>query len=122
MFTPTLNASFSPSQPNLMSNSVKIVGPESPAPAKITPPAGAVYANVSRLFATPNEVVLDFALNLNAFGPMVEEDAQIVSRVVTSYDGAKRLWVHLTQTLQAYEQKYGVIELDVAKRLKKEES
>jgi len=105
-----------------MSNSVKIVGPESPAPAKITPPAGAVYANVSRLFATPNEVVLDFALNLNAFGPMVEEDAQIVSRVVTSYDGAKRLWVHLTQTLQAYEQKYGVIELDVAKRLKKEES
>lgn len=102
-----------------MSNPVKIVGPESPTPAKIAPPAQAAYANVSRLFATPNEVVMDFALNLNAFGPMVEEEAQIVSRVVTSYDGAKRLWVHLTQTLQAYEQKYGVIELDVAKRLKK---
>jgi hypothetical protein len=49
---------------------------------------------------------------------MIEEDARIVSRVVTSYDGAKRLWGHLTQTLQAYEQKYGVIELDVAKRAK----
>lgn len=65
---------------------------------------------------------MDFALNLNAFGPMVEEEAQIVSRVVTSYDGAKRLWVHLTQTLQAYEQKYGLIELDVTKRVKKEEA
>ncbi|MEN3942386.1 DUF3467 domain-containing protein [Prosthecobacter sp. SYSU 5D2] len=106
-----------------MSNSVKIVGGESPAPApaKIAAPAGAVYSNVSRLFATPNEVVLDFALNLNAFGPMVEEDAQIVSRVVTSYDGAKRLWVHLTQTLQAYEKKYGPIELDIAKRMKPDE-
>lgn len=102
-----------------MSSPIKIVGPETPAPAKITPPSQAVYANVSRLFATPNEVVMDFALNLNAFGPMVEEEAQIVSRVVTSYDGAKRLWVHLTQTLQAYEQKYGIIELDLAKRLKK---
>ncbi|MCW0219201.1 MAG: DUF3467 domain-containing protein [Prosthecobacter sp.] len=104
-----------------MSNSVKIVGPESSAPAKISAPNAAVYSNVSRLFATPNEVVMDFALNLNAFGPMVEEEAQIVSRVVTSYDGAKRLWVHLTQTLQAYEQKYGLIELDVTKRVKKEE-
>ncbi|TDU66041.1 uncharacterized protein DUF3467 [Prosthecobacter fusiformis] len=101
-----------------MSNSVKIVGPDSSAPVKISPPAGAVYSNVARLFATPNEVVLDFALNLNAFGPMVDEEAQIVSRVVTSYDGAKRLWMHLTQTLQAYEKKYGPIELDVAKRMK----
>lgn len=101
-----------------MSNPVKIVGSESSAPARIQPPADAVYANVSRIFATPNEVVFDFALNLNAFGPMVDEEARIVSRVVTSYDGAKRLWAHLTQTLQAYEEKYGVIELDVGKRLK----
>lgn len=105
-----------------MSNPVKIVGHESPAPVKITAPSEAVYANVSRIFATPNEVVFDFAMNLNAFGPMVEEDARIVSRVVTSYDGAKRLWANLTQTLQAYEQKYGVIELDVAKRMKQEEA
>ena len=61
---------------------------------------------------------MDFAMNLNAFGSIIEEDARIVSRVVTSYDGAKRLWVHLTQTLQAYEQKYGVIELDPTRRLK----
>lgn len=104
-----------------MSNPVKIVGPESASSAKITPPSEAVYANVNRVFATPNEVVLDFAMNINAFGPLVEEDAKIVSRVVTSYDGAKRLWLHLTQTLQAYEQKYGPIELDLSKRLKKAE-
>ena len=104
-----------------MSNTVKIVAPEAPAtpaPQKTTPAPDAVYSNVSRIFATPNELVIDFAMNLNAFGPMIEEDARIVSRVVTSYDGAKRLWGHLTQTLQAYEQKYGEIELDVAKRAK----
>jgi hypothetical protein len=102
-----------------MSNTVKIVGPDSspPPPAKVAEAPGAVYSNVSRIFATPNELVVDFALNLNAFGPLIEEDARIVSRVVTSYDGAKRLWHHLTQTLQAYEQKYGVIELDIAKRV-----
>lgn len=103
-----------------MSDSVKIIAPESPtaSPVKTAPAPQAVYSNVTRVFATPNEVVLDFAMNLNAFGPMIEEEARIVSRVATSYDGAKRLWMHLTQTLQAYEQKYGVIELDVTKRVK----
>ncbi len=62
-----------------MSNPVKIVGPESTSSAKITPPSEAVYANVNRVFATPNEVILDFAMNINAFGPLVEEDAKIVS-------------------------------------------
>lgn len=105
---------MSPSSP------VKIVDPQAASSVKTTASSlpAPVYSNVTRIFATPNEVVIDFAMNLNAFGPMVEEDAQILSRIVTSYDGAKRLWVHLTQTLQAYEQKYGVIELDVAKRLK----
>jgi hypothetical protein len=102
-----------------MSNSVKIIAPEeTQPPVKTSATPAAAYSNVSRIFATPNEVVVDFALNLNAFGPLIEEEAKIVSRVVTSYDGAKRLWLHLTQTLQAYEQKYGVIELDVSKRLK----
>lgn len=103
-----------------MPDTVKIVGSEPASPAAKSTAASpqAIYSNVSRIFATPNEVVLDFAMNLNAFGPMIEEEPQIVSRVVTSYDGAKRLWAHLTQTLQAYEQKYGVIELDVAKRIK----
>ncbi|HEY1049465.1 MAG TPA: DUF3467 domain-containing protein [Prosthecobacter sp.] len=105
-----------------MSNPVKIVGPESASPAKIAAPAEAVYANATRIFATPNEFVFDFAMNLNAFGQMVEEDPKIVSRVIMSYDGAKRLWAHLTQTLQACEQKYGPIELDVAKRMKKPEA
>ncbi len=102
-----------------MSNSVKIVAPESaPATSRSGPAPETLYSNVSRVFATPNEVVIDFAMNLNAFGPMIEEEARIISRVATSYDGAKRLWMHLTQTLQAYEQKYGTIELDVSKRVK----
>lgn len=103
-----------------MSNSVKILGADAPPTPKPASVPSATYSNVSRIFATPNEVVLDFAMNLNAFGPLIEEDAHIVSRVVTSYDGAKRLWHHLTQTLQAYEQKYGAIELDLTKRIKPE--
>lgn len=105
-----------------MSNTVKIVDPQgsSGAPSKpvALPTPAAVYSNVARILATPNELVMDFGVNLNAFGQLIEEDPQIVSRVITSYDAAKRLWVHLGQTLQAYEQKYGVIELDVAKRIK----
>lgn len=104
----------------MSSSNVKIVGAE--AAARVAPAPVAAYSNVSRVFATPNEVVLDFALNLNAFGPLVEEDARIVSRVAMSYDGAKRLWAHLTQTLQAYEQKYGVIELDASKRVRTDEA
>lgn len=104
----------------MSSNPVKIVGSESASgTAKVSAPAEAVYANATRIFATPNEFVFDFAMNLNAFGQMVEEDPKIVSRVIMSYDGAKRLAAHLVQTLQACEQKYGPIELDISKRLQK---
>ena len=45
------------------SSQVKIVGAETPNRA--LPAPAAAYANVSRVFATPNEVVLDFAMNLD---------------------------------------------------------
>ncbi len=76
------------------------------------------YANVCRIAQTPNEVIVDFGLNPNFFGPILDEPLKLDNRVIMSHDAAKRLWLHLTATLQNYESKYGTIELDVTKRLK----
>ena len=76
------------------------------------------YANVCRIAQTPNEVIVDFGMNLNFFGQIIDEPLKLENRVIMSHDAAKRLCIHLTQTIQAYEAKYGPIELDVTKRLK----
>jgi len=78
------------------------------------------YANVCRIAQTPNEVVIDFGMNLNFFGQIIDEPLKLEQRIILSHDAAKRLCLHLTQTIQAYEAKYGVIELDVTKRLAKQ--
>ena len=57
-------------------------------------------------------------MNPNFFGNILDEPLKLDTRVVLSHDAAKRLCIHLTATLQNFESRYGVIELDVAKRLK----
>ena len=76
------------------------------------------YANVCRIAQTPNEVIIDFGLNPNFFGQILDEPLKLDQRVILSHDAAKRLCLHLTATIQNFEAKYGPIELDVAKRLK----
>ena len=76
------------------------------------------YANVCRIAQTPNEVIIDFGLNPNFFGQILDEPLKLEQRVILSHDAAKRLCLHLTATIQNFEAKYGPIELDVAKRLK----
>ncbi len=76
------------------------------------------YANVCRIAQTPNEVIIDFGMNPNFFGTILEEPLRLENRIIMSHDAAKRLCLHLGNTIQTYEAKYGVIELDVAKRLK----
>jgi hypothetical protein len=76
------------------------------------------YANVCRIIPTPNEIIVDFGMNPNFFGPVLSEALKLDSRIIMSPDGAKRLTLHLGSILQAFEAKYGVIELDVAKRIK----
>lgn len=91
-----------------------------PAP---TPPVDASglktsYANVCRIAQTPNEVIVDFGMNPNFFGNILDEPLKLDNRIILSHDAAKRLCVHLTATIQNYEARYGAIELDVTKRLK----
>lgn len=76
------------------------------------------YANVCRIAQTPNEVIIDFGLNPNFFGQILDEPLKLEQRVILSHDAAKRLCLHLTATIQNFEAKYGPIELDVTKRLK----
>src|SRR4051812_10815519 len=76
------------------------------------------YANVCRIAQTPNEVIVDFGLNPNFFGTILDEPLKLDARVVMSHDAAKRLCLHLMATIQNFESKYGTIELDVTKRLK----
>jgi len=78
----------------------------------------ASYANVCRIAQTPNEVIIDFGLNPNFFGQILDEPLKLDQRIILSHDAAKRLCLHLTATIQNFESKYGAIELDVTKRLK----
>jgi len=76
------------------------------------------YANVCRIAQTPNEVIVDFGMNPNFFGQILDEPLKLSNRIILSHDAAKRLCLHLTATVQNYEARYGQIELDVTKRLK----
>lgn len=93
------------------------------APAAVTPTIvqdtmKTSYANVCRIAQTPNEVIIDFGVNPNFFGTILDEPLRLDNRIIMTHDAAKRLCLHLANTIQGYEAKYGPIELDVAKRLK----
>jgi hypothetical protein len=77
----------------------------------------AAYANFVRVSPSPEELVLDFALNPNlpGGGPIVP--IKISDRLVLNYFTAKRLWGGLGLALQRHEQTFGVLETDVNKRV-----
>jgi len=91
---------------------------ESNAPAIDTDNLKTAYANVCRIVPTPAEIIVDFGMNPNFFGQVLPEPLKLETRIIMSPDGAKRLAQHLINTIHNYESKYGVIELDVNKRIK----
>jgi hypothetical protein len=74
------------------------------------------YSNFARVTATPEEVILDFALNPNPFA-QGRHEVKVTERVVLNYFTAKRLCRALVATLQHMEASFGNIELDVQRRL-----
>lgn len=82
--------------------------------------ANTVYSNVCRVGTTPEEIFIDFAINLQ------QQDAQGVSlmdvntRVLMNFFAAKRLALALSQSVQRYEQAFGVLELDPRRRLRQQ--
>ena len=76
----------------------------------------ASYSNFCRVTGTPEEVLIDFALNPNPFA-RVDQTVKIDRRLVLNHFTAKRLLAALQQTIMRHEQNFGVIELNVQRRL-----
>ena len=74
------------------------------------------YSNFARVTATPEEVILDFALNPNPFA-QGRHEVKVTERVVLNFFTAKRLCRAMVATLQRIEASFGNIELDVQRRL-----
>ena len=82
--------------------------------------AKTTYANLARVTGTPEEVILDLALNPNAFGQVLDENISVDHRIVMSYAASKRLLLVLNEVVRRYEERFGHIEIDVNRRLRKE--
>src|SRR5262245_40721258 len=78
--------------------------------------AHVAYANFARVTATPEELIMDLALNPNPFN-QGKQDIQVTQRLIMNFYTAKRLLIALHQTIQRHEQTYGSIELDLRRRV-----
>lgn len=78
--------------------------------------AHTAYSNFARVTATPEEVIIDFALNPNPF-VQGKHEVKITQRLIVNFYTAKRLCRALLATLQRIEGSFGPIELDVQRRV-----
>ena len=74
------------------------------------------YSNFCRVASTPEELILDMGLNPHPHGTQ-DIKIEIQQRIVMSHYTAKRLLSALSMAVQRHEQAFGVIELDVRKRV-----
>jgi hypothetical protein len=74
------------------------------------------YSNFCRVTATPEEVLLDFGLNMQPFAEG-KQNVKANQRIVMTMYTTKRLLTALGMTLQRHEQTFGVVELDVRRRV-----
>jgi len=70
-----------------------------------------VYANVSNVAGTREEIVLLFGMNQAWHAGQKEVKVQLTDRIVLSPFAAKRLSVLLNNVLQDYEKRYGVLDI-----------
>ncbi len=119
-----------PDQPQ-QPDDVAAAGPVS-GPDLVQTPAGRVrlkttsdgmtksYTNAFRTRVTAEEVVLDFGLNTLEQSPeqglAAEVQFQLDHRLVMTYPTAKRLAIALSKVVRAYEERFGEVSVDSAKR------
>jgi len=77
----------------------------------------AAYANFCRVTGTPEEMIIDFGLNPQPIG-MPTTPIVVSDRIVVNFFTAKRMLFALQATIQRHEQAFGVLEVDVQKRVK----
>src|SRR5438094_580296 len=76
------------------------------------------YANFARVTGTPEELVLDFGLNTQMSPVPNAEAVKLTHRLVVNFFTAKRLLGALHMAVQQHENVYGVMEVDVQKRVR----
>ena len=74
------------------------------------------YANFCRVTGSPEELIIDFALNPQPMG-VPSEAIDIDQRVVMNYYTAKRMLAALQMSIQCHEAVFGVLETDINKRV-----
>jgi len=74
------------------------------------------YANFCRVTGTPEELIIDFALNSQPMG-IPPNGIQISQRIILNFFTAKRLMAALQMSLQRHEATFGVLETNVQKRV-----
>jgi hypothetical protein len=76
------------------------------------------YANFCRVTGTPEELVLDFGLNTQMSPVPGGEPVRLTHRLVLNFYTAKRLLGALHMAVQQHENVYGVLEVDINKRMR----
>ncbi|MDO4582914.1 MAG: DUF3467 domain-containing protein [Planctomycetia bacterium] len=75
------------------------------------------YANFCRVSGAPEEMIIDFGLNPQPVG-IPTSPINISQRIVMNYYTAKRMLHALQLTLQRHEATFGVIEVDLQRRVR----
>ncbi len=75
------------------------------------------YANFCRITGTPEELIIDFGLNPQPIGIPTKPIA-VTQRIITNFYTAKRMLHALQMTIQRHEATFGVLEIDVQKRVR----
>ena len=75
------------------------------------------YANFCRITGTPEELIIDFGLNPQPIGIPTKPIA-VTQRIITNFYTAKRMLNALQMTIQRHEATFGVLEIDVQKRVR----
>jgi hypothetical protein len=74
------------------------------------------YANFARVTGTPEELILEFGLNTQMM-PAQGEAVKLTHRVVLNHYTVKRLLGALQMAVRQHEQVYGLLEIDIQKRV-----
>ena len=78
----------------------------------------ACYANFCRVTGTPEELIIDFGLNPQPVG-IPTQPIPVTQRIITNFYTAKRMLHALQLTVQRHEATFGVLEVDVQRRVRR---
>jgi hypothetical protein len=79
--------------------------------------AMACYANFCRVTGSPEELIIDFGLNPQPVG-VPKDPIHVKQRIILNFYTAKRLLAALQMSVQRHEAVFGVLETDINKRLR----